>query len=67
MSELSLLSRRLEREIKARRQAETILEEKALELYNANEGLRQLNESLEAVVEERTLELTAAKTRAEDA
>lgn len=67
MPEMSLLRRRLEREIKARHQAEAILEAKALELYNANEGLRQLNESLEAAVEERTSELMAAKIRAEGA
>ncbi len=35
--------RRLEREIKARKQAETIMEEKSLELYNANERLKKLN------------------------
>lgn len=67
MPEMSLLRRRLEREIKARHQAEMILETKALELYNANEDLRQLNESLEVAVEERTRELMAAKIRAEGA
>lgn len=61
------MQRRLEREMKARREAEAILEEKALELYQKNEELRQLNESLEQLVDDRTIELQGAKLRAEDA
>ena len=53
-SELDILKKRLEREKQARLQAEKILEEKALELYQANVKLRELNESLEAEVEART-------------
>jgi signal transduction histidine kinase/CheY-like chemotaxis protein len=67
MNELDIIKRRLERESRARREAEAILEAKALELYQKNEQLRQLNESLEQLVEERTRELTNAKHRAEDA
>ena len=47
MKEIDILKRRLEREKLARKQAEAILEKKALELYAANEELRKLNESLE--------------------
>lgn len=47
MEEIELLKRRVEREQKARKQAEEILESKALELYKANEQLRNLNENLE--------------------
>ena len=40
--ELEMLQRRFERERAARRTAETILEQKALELYHANDELRRL-------------------------
>jgi len=52
--EIDLLKRRIERERKARQQAEKLLEEKSLDLYRANEELRQLNLSLEASIQERT-------------
>ncbi len=38
--------RRLDREIKARKQAESILEKKSLELYHANQDLKRLNAQL---------------------
>lgn len=47
MEEIELLKSRIEREQKARKQAEEILESKALELYKANEQLRNLNGNLE--------------------
>ncbi len=50
MSE-EILQRRLDREIKARKSAEEILELKALELYNANLALQKLNKQLEQDVE----------------
>jgi len=56
-SEIELLKRRLQREQAARKQAETILEQKALELYDSNQALKKLNESLEKTIEERTFEL----------
>ncbi len=59
--------RRLERERQARKQAEGILEAKALELYNVNEELRQLNENLEQKIVQRTQELRKAKNAAEHA
>ena len=61
--EIELLQRRLERERAARREAETILEQKALELYHANNALRSLNEGLEQEVTERTTELLTEQTR----
>lgn len=63
MSEVELLKRRLERERAARKQAEQILESKALELYKANESLRTLNESLEDQIQERTRDLQESETR----
>ncbi len=61
--EIELLQRRFERERAARREAETILEQKALELYHANNALRSLNEGLEQEVTERTTELLTEQTR----
>jgi len=63
MTELELLKRRLEREQRARKQAESILETKALELYQANLALHKLNESLENVVADRTRELEHSELR----
>lgn len=63
IQELELLQRRLEREIKARQQAESILEKKALELYEANRQLRALNETLENQIEERTKALEDSEMR----
>ena len=54
MSEIDVLKRKLERERLARLQAEQILEDKALELYLANESLRKLNETLEDTIQKRT-------------
>jgi two-component system sensor histidine kinase/response regulator len=46
-----MLKRRLEREINARKQAEALLEQKALKLYQANQTLRALNENLGAKIQ----------------
>ena len=62
-NEIELLKRRIDRERSARRQAESILEQKALELYNANGELRVLNESLEFKITERTRDLQTSQTR----
>lgn len=51
MSELDLYKRRIEREIRARKQAESILENKALELFSTNEQLRKVNDTREALLE----------------
>lgn len=63
MSEIELLKKRIGRERNARKQAESILEQKALELFYANEKLRKLNESLEQKVEERTRKLEASEQK----
>ncbi len=59
MDAIQLLRNKLARERQARKEAERILEAKALELYNANTELKALNDSLEALVEERTRQLIA--------
>jgi PAS domain S-box-containing protein len=55
--------RRWLREKQARKSAEGILERKASELYEANEKLRKLNESLEHEVEIRTKALQETEVR----
>ena len=47
MEELEVLKRKLEREKAARKEAESILEKKALELFNVNERLRKINNELQ--------------------
>ncbi len=59
--------RRLERERAARKEAERLLEEKSLALYNANQSLQELAETLEQQVNERTAELRLALDKAESA
>lgn len=54
------LSRRLERERKARRLAEEIAETATRDLYAAIQQLRQANEELDQRVEQRTADLAAA-------
>jgi PAS domain S-box-containing protein len=56
MDEIAILKRKLERERKARKQAESILETKALELYKLNEGL-------EVKIAERTNELRISEDK----
>ncbi len=60
-------ARRLERERAARKEAERLLEEKSLALYNANQSLQELASSLEQQVTERTSELQFALDKAESA
>ena len=61
MSQLDLLNRRIEREILARKTAERILEEKALELHHNNVKLQDLNRELEEKVRQRTEELEKSR------
>ncbi len=56
----TVLVKRVERERAARVAAERLLEEKSLELYQVNQGLRVWSELLEETVKERTAELTKA-------
>lgn len=59
------LKKALARERAARKAAEEIVEQKSRELYEANEGLKQLNHELENRIDERTRALSAALERTE--
>jgi two-component system, sensor histidine kinase len=61
------LQKRLDREKRARQEAEKLLEEKSLDLYQANKELSQFATNLEKLVEQRTEELKAALVKAEAA
>lgn len=62
MDQIEILKRTLERERKARKAAEKIIEEKSLEIFYANKQLKELNENLEKKIIERTREIEASKT-----
>jgi len=62
-SDIELLKRRLEREKAARTEAESILEKKAMELYNANEQLQSLNGNLEQQIRDKLNELSQSEQR----
>lgn len=64
IDELSRLQCRLHRERQARKQAEQLLESKSLELYQANQALRAVADSLEHTITERTHELIEARDQA---
>jgi signal transduction histidine kinase/CheY-like chemotaxis protein len=66
-SDPARLLRRVERERRARKEAERLLEEKSLELYQANQALQSQAVALEEQVRARTAELNAALERAEEA
>ncbi len=59
--------RRYERALIAREEAERLLEAKSRELYEANQGLLKSKSWLENAVQERTVELEAARIAAEAA
>lgn len=63
MSDIAILQRRLERERLGRKQAEAILEQKAAELFEANQALISLNENLEKQVVERSQLLAQSEER----
>jgi signal transduction histidine kinase len=63
----SRLQRRYERERQARKQAESLLEEKSQELFTTNQQLQRLLEELEKKVEERTEDLVFALRSAQQA
>ena len=46
MSEIELLKRMLEREKRARKEAEALMEKKSRELYGVNQGLRKMAQEL---------------------
>ncbi|MDT7831170.1 PAS domain S-box protein [Flavobacteriaceae bacterium S356] len=53
---LNILEKALAREKKARKEAEKILEEKSLELYEKREELVSINENLAKVIDQKTIE-----------
>ena len=57
MTEKEILQRALERQKKARRIAEQILEHKSLELYNTAQELKKVNHKLKHLVEEKNSQL----------
>ena len=59
-----LLERRLKREKSARKQAETLLEQKSHELYLINQQLQSSADNLESQIHERTKELEVARDQA---
>ena len=63
MDRAVILERKLERAILARKQAEQILEKKALELYNTNQELQSLNDSLEQMINDRTTQLKESESK----
>ncbi len=63
MTELELLKKKLARAQAARKQAEDILEAKALELYEANQSLVAFNASLEQEIEVRTQQLLSKENQ----
>lgn len=63
MNEVELLKKALLREKAARKEAERILEQKAMELYNINKQLAENNVLLEKRVAERTEELNENASR----
>ena len=65
--EIQRLERRLARERAARKEAERLLEEKSLALYNANLALQASTEQLERQVAQRTEELARALAETEAA
>jgi signal transduction histidine kinase/DNA-binding response OmpR family regulator len=65
--DVALLQRRFERERLARKEAEKLLEQKSLQLYEANEVLKNAAENLEREVASRTHELMLAKQEADSA
>ncbi|MGG6230728.1 ATP-binding protein [Tenacibaculum sp. SDUM215027] len=57
IKEIEILQRALERQKKARKQAEKILEEKSLELFNISQELKVVNEQLEDLLDEKDSQL----------
>jgi len=60
------LQRAYEREKRAKKAAEKVIEEKSRELYIANKELEKFNLSLEQKVIERTKQLNSARKKAEE-
>ncbi len=58
-NKIDILHDALERERKARKQAERILEQKSLELYNKNLELEAANNNLSKIIDNRTEEINS--------
>ncbi|PWG06782.1 sensor histidine kinase [Polaribacter aquimarinus] len=67
LKEIEILKRTLERERKARKAAEKILEEKSLELYNTSVELQSVNKKLENLLNEKTTQLQGVFENINDA
>lgn len=63
INHIELLQRRLDRERRARKEAETLLEIKSLELYMANQRLLNAQQKLEERVHQRTEQLASSNQR----
>lgn len=59
------LFKAFERERKSRKEAERIIEQKALELYNANKQLIEINKNLESTIKDRTKDIEKSKDELE--
>ncbi|MEM9932209.1 MAG: ATP-binding protein [Bacteroidota bacterium] len=67
MASEEALKRIIKRERQARKSAESVIEQKSLELYNLNQNLLNLNGSLEEKIKERTREIEESKQELIDA
>jgi PAS domain S-box-containing protein len=63
MSEIDILKRRIEREIKARKEAESLLETKSLELYQANIQLQKFNQRLAEEVKAQSTQMVQSEAK----
>lgn len=66
-NKISILERALSRERRARKQAETILESKSLELFNISKELEKANSKLENLLDEKRLQLKGVFDNINDA
>ena len=55
------LQKAFERERKSRKEAEKIIEQKALELYYANQKLKEINKNQESIIQERTKDIERSR------
>lgn len=65
--QIEILERALIRQKKARKEAEQILEEKSLKLYKTSQELHNVNEKLENLLDEKTLQLKGVFENINDA
>lgn len=64
---IDILERALQRQKIARKQAEKILEEKSLTLYNTSQQLKEVNEKLESLLDEKNAQLKGVFENINDA